>query len=83
MRPCLFLLACKAAAIVTISSVSAREVDPDTGPYCVLKVAIVHYTQRLAQKLAGQGVRANTVSPGTTYFQGCIWNQIKDGESAL
>ena len=27
-----FLLASKAAAIVTISSVSAREVDPDTGP---------------------------------------------------
>ena len=78
-----FLLASKAASIVTISSVSAREVDPDTGPYGVFKAAIVHYTQGLAQKLAAKGVRANTVSPGTTYFEGGIWNQIKDGDPAL
>ena len=78
-----FLLASKAAAIVTISSVSAREVDPDTGSYGVFKAAIIHYTQGLAQKLAGQGVRANTVSPGTTYFEGGIWNQIKDGDPDL
>ena len=45
-----FLLASKAAAIVTISSVSAREVDPYTGPYGVFKAAIIHYTQGLAQK---------------------------------
>jgi len=78
-----FLLASKSAAIVTISSVSAREVDPDTGPYGVFKAAIVHYTQGLAQKLAAQGVRANTVSPGTTYFGGGIWHQIKHGDPAL
>lgn len=64
-------------------SISAREVDPDTGPYGVFKAAIVHYTQGLAQKLAAQRVRANTVSPGTTYFEGGIWHQIKDGDPAL
>ena len=78
-----FLMASNAAAIVTISSVSAREVDPDTGPYGVFKAAIIHYTQGLAQKLASQGVRANTVSPGTTYFEGGIWNQIRDDDPAL
>ena len=78
-----FLLASKAGAIVTISSVSAREVDADTGPYGVFKAALIHYTQLLAQKLAAQGVRANTVSPGTTYFAGGIWDQIKDGDPAL
>jgi 3-oxoacyl-[acyl-carrier protein] reductase len=78
-----FLLASKAAAIVTISSVSAREVDPDSGPYGVFKTAIIHYTQQLAQKFAAQGVRANTVSPGTTYFEGGVWNQVRDDDPAL
>ena len=75
-----FLLASKAAAIVTISSVSAREVDADTGPYGVFKAAIIHYTQGLAQKLAAQGVRANTVSPGTTWFEGGVWSRIRDDD---
>ena len=78
-----FLLVSKAAAIVTISSVSAREVDPDSGPYGAFNAAIIHYTQGLAQKWAAQGVRANTVSPGTTYFEGGIWNQIKDSDPEM
>ena len=78
-----FLLASKSASIVTISSISAREIDPHSGPYGVFKAAIVHYTQGLAQKLAVQGIRANTVSPGTTYFEGGIWNQIRDDDPAL
>jgi 3-oxoacyl-[acyl-carrier protein] reductase len=78
-----FLLASKAAAIVTISSVSAREIDPESGPYGVFKAAIIHYTQLLAQKLAAQGIRANSVSPGPTYFEGGIWDQIKDADPAV
>ena len=77
------LLASKAGAIVTISSVSGREIDFAAGPYGVFKAAIVHYTQGLANQLAAQGVRANTVSPGNTYFEGGVWNQIKDGNPAL
>jgi len=34
----------KAAAIVTISSVSGREVDFASGPYGTFKAAIIHYT---------------------------------------
>ncbi len=75
-----FLLASKAAAIVTISSVSAREVDGDAAPYGAFKAAIIHYTQGLAQKLAAQGVRANTVSPGTTWFEGGVWSRIRDDD---
>ncbi len=77
------LLASKAGAIVTISSVSGREIDFAAGPYGVFKAAIVHYTQGLANQLAAQGIRANTVSPGNTYFEGGVWNQIKDGNPAL
>jgi 3-oxoacyl-[acyl-carrier protein] reductase len=73
----------KAAAIVTISSVSGREVDFASGPYGTFKAAIIHYTQGLAFQLAGKGIRANSVSPGNTYFEGGVWNQIKDGNPEL
>lgn len=67
------------AAIVTISSVSGREIDFASGPYGAFKAAIVHYTQGLAYHLAGKRIRANTVSPGNTYFEGGVWNQIEHG----
>jgi len=66
-------------AIVTISSVSGREIDFASGPYGAFKAAIVHYTQGLAYHLAGKGIRANTVSPGNTYFPGGVWSQIEKG----
>ena len=67
------------ASIVTISSVSGREIDFASGPYGAFKAAIVHYTQGLAYHLAGKGIRANSVSPGNTYFAGGVWNQIEMG----
>jgi 3-oxoacyl-[acyl-carrier protein] reductase len=66
-------------AIVTIASVSAREIDFASGPYGAFKAAIVHYTQGLAYHLAGKGIRANSVSPGNTYFPGGVWSQIEQG----
>lgn len=70
-------------AIVTISSVSGREIDFAAGPYGAFKAAIVHYTQGLAHQLAGKQIRANTVSPGNTYFPGGVWNQIEQGNPAF
>ena len=72
-----------AGAIVTISSVSGREVDFASGPYGTFKAAIIHYTQGLANQLAGKGIRANSVSPGNTYFEGGVWNMIKDNNPEL
>ena len=78
-----FLEKSKAASIVTISSVSGREIDFAAGPYGAFKAALIHYTQGLAFNLAGKGIRANTVSPGNTYFEGGVWNKIKDGNPEL
>lgn len=72
-----------AASITLVSSVSGREID-FTGPaYGAFKAALVHYAQGLATKLAGQGIRANAVSPGNTYFEGGIWAQIETGNPEL
>jgi 3-oxoacyl-[acyl-carrier protein] reductase len=73
----------KHPAIVTISSVSGREIDFASGPYGAFKAAIVHYTQGLAFHLAGKGIRANSVSPGNTYFPGGVWEQIQNGDPKL
>jgi len=70
-------------SIVAISSVSGREIDFTAGPYGVMKAAIVHYVQGLAYQLAASGVRANTVSPGNTYFEGGVWQQIETGQPEL
>jgi 3-oxoacyl-[acyl-carrier protein] reductase len=71
------------ASIVTISSVSGREIDFASGPYGAFKAAIIHYTQGLAYHLAGKKIRANTVSPGNTYFPGGVWEQIEHGNPDL
>jgi 3-oxoacyl-[acyl-carrier protein] reductase len=68
-----------AASIVTISSVSGREIDFAAGAYGAMKAAIIHYTQALAYQLAAKGIRANTVSPGNTYFAGGAWQSMEQG----
>ena len=73
----------QAPSITLISSVSGREVD-FTGPgYGVMKTALVRYAQDLAHKLAPKMIRANTVSPGNTYFEGGIWQWIEQNNPAL
>jgi 3-oxoacyl-[acyl-carrier protein] reductase len=72
-----FLEASSAASIVAVSSVSGREIDFAAGPYGTIKAALIHYMQGLANQLASKGIRANTVSPGNTYFEGGVWESIK------
>lgn len=77
-----YLQASDAAACVTVSSVSGREVDFASGPYGTVKSALIAYTAGLAFQNAG-GIRFNTVSPGNTYFAGGVWEQIETGNPEL
>lgn len=72
-----------AASILTISSVSGREIDFAAGPYGTMKAALIHYTQGLAYQLAGRNIRANSLSPGNTYFPGGVWQNIEHDNPAL
>ena len=78
-----FLEQSQAPAIVTVSSVSGREIDFAAGAYGTFKAAIVHYTQGLAYQLAAKGIRANTISPGNTYFPGGVWENIEQNNPEL
>jgi 3-oxoacyl-[acyl-carrier protein] reductase len=72
-----------AASVLAVSSVSGRESDFASGPYGTAKTAIIGYVQGLAMQLAPRGIRANTVSPGNTYFEGGVWAGIESGDPQL
>ncbi len=74
-----FLEKSSSASIVLISSVSGFEVDFAAGSYGALKAALIHYAKGLSRQLVGKGIRVNSVSPGNTYFDGGIWQQIEKG----
>jgi NAD(P)-dependent dehydrogenase (short-subunit alcohol dehydrogenase family) len=67
----------KAASISVVSSVSGFEVDFAAGSYGATKAALIHYAKGLSQQLAPKGIRVNAVSPGNTYFEGGIWQNIE------
>jgi NAD(P)-dependent dehydrogenase (short-subunit alcohol dehydrogenase family) len=69
----------KSASIVIISSVSGFEVDFAAGSYGAIKAALIHYSKGLSNQLITKGIRVNVVSPGNTYFEGGIWNNIERG----
>ena len=66
-----------------IASVSGRETDFAAGPYGTFKAALTHYTKGLAYQLAPKGIRANSVSPGNTYFPGGAWENIEQHNPEL
>ena len=41
------------------------------------------YVHGLALQLADRHIRANTVSPGNTYFEGGVWESIETGDPTL
>src|SRR5690242_18968404 len=70
-------------SIVLISSVSGFEVNFAAGSYGAIKAALIHYAKGLSRQLVGKGIRVNCVSPGNTYFEGGIWQNIEKNMPAL
>ena len=68
-----------AASVTIISSVSGFEVDFAAGSYGAFKAALIHYAKGLSNQLIAKGIRVNSVSPGNTYFEGGIWQNIEKG----
>src|SRR6202171_2834536 len=73
---------CKITPSTSISSVSGFEVDFAAGSYGDFKAALIHYAKGLSNQLIAKGIRVNSVSPGNTYFDGGIWQNIENGMHA-
>jgi NAD(P)-dependent dehydrogenase (short-subunit alcohol dehydrogenase family) len=67
-----------AASVVFIGTTASIEAFGQPGPYGSLKAALPAYTNQLGQGLAPKGIRVNTVSPGSIYFEGGSWHRVQN-----
>ena len=70
------------AAFVITSSISAAETD-DPNCYGAMKAALIHWAKGVARQSAAKKVRCNVVSPGTVFFEGGVWGNVKQGAPAF
>ncbi|MBT5580319.1 MAG: SDR family oxidoreductase [Acidimicrobiaceae bacterium] len=75
----------EAGAVVLISSVSSvmGELPPEELAYGAMKAALAQYGAQLAHAAAAEGTRVNVVQPGPVFFEGGVWDEIKQGDPEL
>jgi len=73
----------RGGAIVNVSSIVGVHGNFGQTNYAASKAGIIGFTKSLARELGSRGVRANVVSPGNTYFDGGVWQQIEQGNPDL
>ena len=64
-------------SLVHISSSAAFKPSIIAPAYAAIKAALVHYTKSQAKALAGQGIRVNSVAPGSTTAPGHFYEKRK------
>jgi len=74
----------RSGSIVAIGSIGGVE-DSELNSYAkvsygAIKAALHFYIKSLARTVAPKGIRANVVSPGSTFFDGGAWDRIKKQE---
>jgi 3-oxoacyl-[acyl-carrier protein] reductase len=72
------------AAVVNISTIGARQVQPLVAGYTASKAALDVLTKGLARELGPRGIRVNAVSPGLvqTSMAGILWEGDRGTEEA-
>jgi len=65
------------ASFTMISSVSAAESSAPSA-YGAMKAALIHFAKGVAREGASRHLRCNVVSPGTIYFEGGVWGNVKE-----
>jgi len=74
----------RSGSIVAIGSIGGVE-DSELNSYAkvsygAIKAALHFYVKSLTRTLAPKGIRANVISPGSTFFDGGAWDRIKRQE---
>lgn len=70
------------ACFLITSSISAAETD-NPNSYGAMKAAQIHFAKGVARECAPKKVRCNVISPGTVFFEGGVWGQVKAGMPAF
>jgi NAD(P)-dependent dehydrogenase (short-subunit alcohol dehydrogenase family) len=71
------------AGIVNVTSATTRVATAGVAPYAAFKGGLEVLTRYMAKEFGDRRIRANSVSPGNTYFEGGVWNTIKDNNPEL
>ena len=66
-----------AASIVAVGSTAMAEIYGPTRSYAAVKAALLPYIKGLARNLAAKNIRANVVSPGNVFFEGGVWDVVR------
>jgi 3-oxoacyl-[acyl-carrier protein] reductase len=69
-------------SIVHISSISGLETGSPPA-YTAVKAGLVAHAKTTAAQLASQGIRVNTVAPGSIEFENGFWRMIKQQNRAM
>lgn len=64
-------------SLIHVSSISGMHPSPESTPYGAIKAALIHLTRTQAVALAEKNIRVNTVAPGSVFFEGGVWDEIK------
>lgn len=64
-------------SILHITSIAGLKASPRSVPYGAIKAAVMEYTKTQAVTLAPQGIRVNSIAPGSIFFQGGVWDQAR------
>ena len=70
------------AAFIITSSISAAEAD-NPNCYGAMKAAQIHFAKGVARENAPKKLRCNVVSPGTVFFEGGVWGNVKEAAPAF
>jgi 3-oxoacyl-[acyl-carrier protein] reductase len=70
------------AAFIITSSASMVQAD-NPSSYGAMKAALIHFAKGVARENAPKHVRCNVVSPGTVFFEGGVWGNVKSGMPAF
>ena len=65
-------------AVVNIGSISGVRPSGFDAHYCTAKAAMIMQSRSLAQELGRLGIRINTVSPGSAWWPGNVWDVIRE-----
>ncbi len=71
-----------AGSVTVISSSAAVETLGPSRPYDAYKAALINYVKGLSLDFAPKGVRLNSLSPGTIYFEGGRWGMAEKSDPA-
>ena len=70
-------------SIVVVGSTALAEVYAPRRSYASVKAALVPYVKGLARNLADKNVRANMVSPGNVFFEGGVWDGVRQSNPEM